>query len=103
MAGMAYLVPRKTPVLLTAMTSSHLSGSLFNGGAADNTGIVHQDVQPPVAVHGCANGFAPVVFAGHVQVHVCRFTSHRPDVGLNLSAGIVQHIAKDHPGTFTCK
>ena len=36
-------------------------------------------------------------------MHVCRFTSRRPDVGLDLSAGIVQHIAKDHPGTFTCK
>ena len=54
-------------------------------------------------MHGCANGFAPVVIAGHVQVHVSRFTSCRPDVGLDLSAGIVQHIAKDHLGAFTCK
>src|SRR5712691_5264250 len=81
----------------------HLSGGLFNGEAADNTVIVHQDIQLPVAVHGCANGFAPVVIAGHVQVDVCRFTARGSDVGLDLSAGIVQHIAKDHPGTFTGK
>jgi hypothetical protein len=36
-------------------------------------------------------------------VYVCRFTSRRLDVSLDLSAGIVQHIAKDHPGPFTCK
>jgi len=104
MAGMAYLVPRKTPGAVDRHDLvPHLSGGLFNGEATDNTGIVHQDVQLTVAVHGCANGFAPVVIPGHVQVYVSRFTAHRPDVGLDLSTGIVQPIAKDHLGTFTCK
>src|SRR5262249_24934302 len=56
-----------------------------------------------VAVHGCTDGFAPVVIAGHVQMYVCRFTSRRLDVSLHLSAGVVQHIAKHDLRTFTGK
>src|SRR5262249_36782218 len=57
-------------------------------------GVVAQAVRVAVGLHGRGDRHAPVVLAGDVQVDVRRLAAVGADLGLDLLALVVEHIAE---------
>ena len=97
MAGMAALVPRKTPLALMSSVLSQNSRVVSSSPttAAADAGVVDEDVEPAVAVEGGLHGGIPFVGACYVEVDVGCVAAKLGYLGFGLPAFIVEDVADD--------
>ena len=71
--------------------------------AAADAGIVHQDVELAVFLHGRIDHRLPVGLVGHVQAHEFGRAVGARDLGGDLAAVVLQHVGNHHLGAFLGK